>query len=366
MTIFLLLLMALLAFANGANDNCKGVATLVGYGAAKPRPAMLWATLTTALGAGVSFWAASGLVKSFSTGLFIEGTKLNPAFYAAVLIGAFGWVILATLTGFPVSTTHAITGALTGAGLVAFGNAKFEWSFLGARFALPLALGPVLSLALVYILSWPIFWAVSRWANRCACVTSEAVVQSQANGMAAMEAVRIGVTADSEVACAENNNIAALTTSSVANAFHWLTAGLIGFARGWNDAPKIAALGLVAFAGAGGMVTCFIIVTVAMAVGGMVAGRKVLETLSTKITPLPLAESMTASMTTALLVSLASWKGMPVSTTHVSAGAIIGAGLKRDAGGVHWNNVRDILLSWLLTLPFSALIAAAAQVRLSL
>lgn len=80
MTFFLLFLMTLLAFATGADDNCKGVATLVGYGAAKRRQAMLWATLTTALGAGVAFWAASGLVKSFSTGLFIEGTKPHPAF----------------------------------------------------------------------------------------------------------------------------------------------------------------------------------------------------------------------------------------------------------------------------------------------
>ncbi|HEY0074133.1 MAG TPA: inorganic phosphate transporter [Abditibacteriaceae bacterium] len=370
MIIFLLFLMALLAFANGANDNCKGVATLVGYGAAKPRHALLWATATTALGALVSFWAASGLVKSFSTGLFIEGTKLNSAFYAAVLIGAFGWVILATFTGFPVSTTHAITGALTGAGLVAFGNAHFEWAFLGARFALPLALSPLLSLALVYILSWPILFIVSRWANRCACVTSESRVMPQANGVAAMESAHLSVMVDNEAACAGKENLAAVTTSGTANAYHWLTAGLVGFARGWNDAPKIAALGLVAFAGtslqASGMLTCFVIVTVAMALGGLIAGRKVLETLSRKITPLPLAESMTASTTTALLVSLASWQGMPVSTTHVSTGAIIGAGLKHNAKGVHWNKVREILLSWLLTLPFAALIAAGAQLLLGL
>src|ERR1700676_5078594 len=90
------MLVALLAFANGANDNCKGVATLVGFGAATPRQGLVWAAATTAIGAGVSFWFAGGLVKSFSTGLFTPGTSLDDAFFIAVLIGAFGWVIFAT------------------------------------------------------------------------------------------------------------------------------------------------------------------------------------------------------------------------------------------------------------------------------
>ena len=74
MHLLLLILVALLAFANGANDNGKGVATLVGYGAARPRQALLWALWTTALGAGASFWLAGGLLHSFSTGLFAQDT----------------------------------------------------------------------------------------------------------------------------------------------------------------------------------------------------------------------------------------------------------------------------------------------------
>ncbi len=122
MVIALLVLVALLAFANGANDNCKGVATLVGFGAARPRQALLWAAATTALGAVVSFFLAGGLIKGFSTGLFAKDAPLagNAAFFVAVVAGAFGWVILATRTGMPVSTTHAIVGALTGAGKLSF------------------------------------------------------------------------------------------------------------------------------------------------------------------------------------------------------------------------------------------------------
>src|SRR5207245_710121 len=101
-----------------------------------------------------------------------------------------------------------------------------------------------------------------------------------------------------------------------ANAVHWVSGGMVGFARGWNDTPKIAALCLVALPNRTGM--AFVIVAVAMAAGGLISGRKVLETLAKKLTPLPLPESLTASLTTATLVGLASWNGLPVSTTHVS------------------------------------------------
>src|SRR5205085_2453332 len=143
----LVLLVALLAFANGSNDNGKGVATLVGFGVARPFQALLYATAATAVGGVVSFWLAGGLLKGFSGGwLFAGGVTLDQKFYAAVLIGACGWVLLATRTGMPVSTTHAIVGALCGAGLVGFGGATFQWAALGTRFAVPLALGPLLSL----------------------------------------------------------------------------------------------------------------------------------------------------------------------------------------------------------------------------
>jgi PiT family inorganic phosphate transporter len=363
MTIILLCLVAALAFANGANDNCKGVATLVGFGAARPRAALLYAMITTAIGAAVSFFLAGGLIKSFSTGLFATGTPLGTPFFIAVLAGAFGWVLFATVTGLPVSTTHAITGALLGAGLVAFGNTRIQWPFLGSKFAVPLAVSPLLSLAIVYVVAWPVVFVVSRLANRCVCVTQPQPALATAGAMAASPGTalaHLNVVVDYESNCDPATAVA--TTSTVANGIHWLSAGMVGFARGWNDAPKIAALALVALAAnTNGMAIGFAIVTVAMAVGGLVAGRKVLETLSKKVTAMPMAESLTASLTTATLVSLASWNALPVSTTHVSTGAIVGAGLKNDPKKVKWSKVGEIVLSWLITLPVAALIAAAVK-----
>src|SRR3954449_11248997 len=111
MTVVLLMLVALLAFANGSNDNSKGVATLVGFGAAKQLQALVYATIATAIGGIVSFFLAGGLLKGFSGNwLFENGIVLDQRFYIAVLVGACGWVFLATKTGMPVSTTHAIVG----------------------------------------------------------------------------------------------------------------------------------------------------------------------------------------------------------------------------------------------------------------
>lgn len=360
MLIVLLVLVALLAFANGANDNSKGVATLVGFGSARPREALAWATVTTAAGSAVSFWLAGGLIKSFSTGLFAAGT-LEMSFFVAVVVGAFAWVILATWTGMPVSTTHAIMGGLIGAGLVRFGGASVKWSELGARFAVPLALSPVLSMLIVYAIAWPVVYFVRRHGEKCVCVVESANVGMAGAGAAAATA-GAAVVVDTATACESQPVVAKVTASAGATAVHWLSSGMVGFARGWNDAPKIAALAVGALAMAGvrqGTGLAFFLVTVAMAIGGITAGRKVLETLGKKLTPLPLAESLTASIVTAGLVGMASWVALPVSTTHVSTGAIIGAGLKNDRRQVRWGKVGEIVLSWVITLPVAAAIAAA-------
>jgi PiT family inorganic phosphate transporter len=355
LTPFLLLLVAFLAYANGANDNSKGVATLVGYGAARPLQALIYAAITTAIGAAVSFWFSGGLLKSFSTGLFATGTPITSAFFICVLIGAFGWVIIATFTGLPVSTTHAITGSLIGAGLVAMGRDKIQWSTLNTGFVRPLLLGPIISLVAVYLLAWPVVFLVRQLAPQRELVTSETatVTSISANSSSAPSGVVLDYQSSTETK----------PVSPTANVIHWLSAGLIGFARGWNDTPKIAALALIVVPSK--MSLPFTLVAIAMAIGGLISARRVLDTLARKLTPLPLPESLTASFTTAALVCLASWKGLPVSTTHVSTGAIIGAGLKNNLRQVKWKKVTEILLSWIITLPAAAILAAVAKLLIN-
>ena len=138
-----------LAFVNGANDNLKGVATLYGSGALGYRAALSLATVSTGLGSWASAMLATGLVKAFSAKGLVPDALLTPDYLAAVALAAAATVLLATRLGFPVSTTHALVGALAGAGFVAAGRA-LELSVLANIFLLPLIAGPFLGIALAY------------------------------------------------------------------------------------------------------------------------------------------------------------------------------------------------------------------------
>jgi len=359
MVLLVLALTAVLAFANGANDNGKGVATLVGYGAARPRRALLWATATTAVGALAGALAGGGLLAAFRAGFIGGGKPLPLSFFAAVLFGACAWVLFATRSGLPVSTTHAILGGLVGAGLIEVGAARIGWSTLAAAVVAPLLLSPLVALALVAALGRPIAALARRSERRCVCAVESLVPEG--SGGVAIAGPRLALIAGDSSTCAVHSPLAAASGRDVTEALHWGTSGLVGFARGWNDAPKIAALALVALPAGGGSRGAFALVAVAMALGGILAGRRVLATLAEKITPLPLGESLAASGVSSVLVALASWRGLPVSTTHVATGGILGAGLARSANEVRWNVVRDIAFSWFLTLPAAALVAAAVR-----
>jgi len=358
MELLVLALAAALAFANGANDNSKGVATLVGHGAASARVALLWAAATTALGAGIGLLASSGLVRVFRTAFVQVDGGPSLAFFAAGLAGALAWVLLATATGLPVSTTHALAGGLVGSGLVEVGAGGIGWAALGEGVALPLAASPFVALALVCLGAPPAKALVSRFGPRCVCAVAQLEPAAVGPHSAGTAARRLALVAGTQEACRVHSPVAAASGRGLLSGLHWTTSGLVGFARGWNDAPKIAALALPAGAAGG---AAFALVAAAMAAGGLLAGRRVLRTLAHRITELPLGESLAASGVAAGLVALASWRGLPVSTTHVTTGGIVGAGVARSARAVRWTVVRDIGLSWVVTLPAAAAVAALAR-----
>jgi PiT family inorganic phosphate transporter len=101
-----------------------------------------------------------------------------------------------------------------------------------------------------------------------------------------------------------------------------------------------------------------------MGAGSLVAGFRVTETLARKVTPMSPAEGFCANLVTTLLVGLASLAALPVSTTHVSSGSIVGIGLHRGVASVRWGTVRDMLLAWVITLPVAALAGGAAYAAL--
>jgi PiT family inorganic phosphate transporter len=351
-----------LAYSNGANDNFKGVATLFGSSTTNYRVALIWATVTTLAGSLLALVLAHGLVEAFKgKGLVPDAVIAQPEFRLAVSLGAALTVMLATLTGLPISTTHALTGGLVGAGLMA-AAAEVQFASLGKSFVLPLLFSPLVSLLLTVLL-YPLF----RWGRRscgvtsqtCVCVgTAFEEVQAQPDGTLMLVRTGTLVEVAQKSACVERyqGSVLGVEAGKVLDGCHFLSGGAVGFARGLNDTPKIVALLLAGEALDPNLGLS--LVAVAMAVGGVLNARKVAETMSKKITGMNPGQGFTANLVTALLVTLASRLGMPVSTTHVSCGSLFGIGVVNRKA--QWKMIFTILLAWVTTLPVGALLAAGS------
>lgn len=349
------------AYANGANDNFKGVATLYGSGTVGYRGALGWATLATAAGSLGSVLLAETLVKAFSgKGLVPDVVAAQPEFLTAVALGGALTVFLAALTGFPISSTHALTGGLVGAGLVAAGSAM-NFGRLGGSFFLPLAVSPLLAVALGSA-SYPALRSarVLAGARRdwCVCVTGgAALVPLAAHGSTVIPGGNpVGLVSNEPKACELHRGPSlVLRSEPLVNFVHFLSSGAVSFARGLNDTPKI--VGLLMVLEALQIEIHLIAVAVVMALGGILHARKVAETVSKRITPMSPGQGLFANLVTSGLVLTASGSGLPVSTTHVSCGSIFGMGLA--TGHPDGRVIRQILFSWVLTVPVAAVLSAA-------
>ena len=358
-----------LAYSNGANDNFKGVASLYGCRAASYRTAITWATVTTFAGSIASIFLAQALLKKFSgKGLVPDTLVGSEEFLLAVVIGAATTVILATLLGFPISTTHGITGAILGCGLGAVGSGV-NFAALGKGFVLPLLLSPVLAMVLgscLYLAFRSLRLLCGVRKEWCICIGCEerVVALPQPVSVLALRAAPPPMTlsVDELENCRERyaGSMLGISAQQVMDGAHFLSAGVVSFARGLNDTPKIVALLLllkwmdVRWG--------FFAVAITMAVGGLLNARKVAETMSHKITAMNHGQGFSANLTTGLFVILASFFGLPVSTTHVSVGALFGMGL--TTGQANPRVMLNILLSWLITLPCAALIAGVTYALL--
>lgn len=361
MTWVVLVAVLALAFSNGANDNFKGVATIYGSGSSSYRAALLWATATTLAGSLLSLVLAAGLITTFSgKGLVPDTVVHSPAFLSTVAIGAGATVLLATRLGLPVSTTHALAGALVGAGFVASGDAV-DLSKLEKSFVLPLGLSPLLAIGLTAAL-----YAAATLVRRgsglrresCVCVGEEWVHLAAAPAGTAAAIPRITVAASTVERCQQRYPGAVLGVSAqgVLDVAHFASAGAVSFARGLNDTPKMVAL--ILGARAVGESVGIPVVGLAMAVGGVLKARRVAETMARGITPLSPGQGLVANLTAAGLVVAASRYGLPVSTTHVTNGGLFGIGaVTRSA---RWRTIGSILAAWAVTLPLGAALGALA------
>jgi len=354
-----------LAYSNGANDNFKGVASLFGSRTCSYRTAISWATITTFAGSIMSIFLAQTLLKKFSgKGIVPDHFVGSEYFLLAVAIGAGISVIIATVTGFPISTTHALMGAIIGCGSVAVGS-QVNVAALGKGFVLPLLLSPILATAIAgifYVLFHALRVATGTTKEWCICVGREerVVAMPQPCSVFALRSATstMTLTIDDQENCRERyaGSFFGAGSQQIMDAAHFLSAGTVSFARGLNDTPKIVALLLLWKAL--DIRWGFAAVAVAMAVGGLLNAKKVADTMSTKITSMNHGQGFTANLTTAILVVLASLFGLAVSTTHVSVGALFGIGL--TTGQANFRMVNAIVLSWLVTLPCAIIAAGTA------
>jgi PiT family inorganic phosphate transporter len=360
----------LVAYFNGANDVSKGIATLVGSGLTNYRAATLWGTVCTGLGGLSGALVAGAMVQTFGKGLLANGTV--PSFIAALatILGASACVAIATRTGLPVSTTHAIVGSIAGVATIAYGLHGINWSSLLGKIALPLLLSPVLALALTLV-AIRVLRSVQRHFPGdadCACTTLElspvpAGIAMDGSALADLSLPSFGIKVAKTQECAADRTT---FLGISAHHLHWFTSGATSFARGMNDAPKMVAIVLAAAMLHGTFQirpAAFVLVTLGMVAGSWLAGRRVTKVLAEKITPMDHWEGFLANAVTAALVLPGAALGLPMSTTHVSSGSIMGIGLQ-NRNAVNWRTARDMLLAWVVTLPVAGFLGVLIYLSL--
>lgn len=345
-----------LAYSNGANDNFKGVATLFGSGTTNYKQAINWATVTTFAGSIAAIFLAEELVKNFSgKGLVPDELLQSPVFAISIALGAAFTILLATKIGMPISTTHSLVGALFGAGVMAIG-AEFNFAKLGKTFLIPLIVSPLMAAALsfmMYLIFRHLRKKLGVTKTSCLCITETRTFAKIEDSNLAFTSGTTLKTTYCENGCIDGyeGRLLGISSQKLLDSLHYLSAGVVSFARGLNDTPKI--VGLLVIINTLDIKWGMIAVAITIAMGGLLNAKKVGVTISKKITPMNSGQGFTANLITGLLVTTASIHGLPVSTTHVSVGSIFGIGTATKKADNKM--VSKILLSWLLTLPIAAL-----------
>ncbi len=335
-------------FSNGANDNFKGFATVWGSQTLTYRKALVLATAATVAGSIASLFLAEALVHQFSGKGFVpDSVAASPSFIFSVAAGSAMTLFAATRAGLPVSTTHALIGGLIGAGF-ARSASEVHFGGLAGGLVMPLLVSPVLAAGLG-VIAYRVL-PIRREEKDCACIVPGSLAAETGAGVVRVGAPLLVVASNAQCDALPASAVR-LSVSRIADHLHTLSAAMICFARAVNDTPKLAAL-LVVAPLVNPAWSAFIIAAI-MAAGGLAYARRVAVTMSQRMTRIDHRRGLAANLITAALVLGASKWGVPVSTTHVSVGAIAGAG----ANQLHWATVRNVALSWLATAPIAGALA---------
>ena len=309
---------------NGFHDAANSIATVVSTRVLSPRLAVLWAAFFNFI---AMFVFAPKVADTISKIVIIDSA--DTAFLYVVfagLLGAIVWDLVTWLYGLPTSSSHALIGGLTGAGLAYKGTEIIRWEkIIQTASFIPLA--PLIGLVLAFALMIAVYWIFRKWHPK--------------------------------------------KVDSLFRKGQLVSAAMYSLGHGGNDAQKTMGV-IVAILVAAGMFdpdrqlsmtswdTLWIILScqTAMAIGTALGGWKIVKTMGMKLTKLKPVHGFCAETSGAFTIFLATKMGIPISTTHTIAGSIIGVGSTTNLAGIKWKIAFRIVMAWVLTIPASALVGA--------
>jgi len=305
-------------FMNGFHDGANSISTIVATGALTPKQAVLFAAAFNFL----ALW-----VFQLKVAATIGKGTVDPAFVDhfvifGALMGALAWNIVTWYYGIPSSSSHALVGGLVGATVVkAGGIAPIVWGGFG-KILLFIIISPLVGFFIGGLLMVAVAWG---FRNKSPHQASSWFRYGQLFAAGAYSLGHGGNDAQKTIGIIWLLLITAgVSTSDVATLPNWVVYGCYG----------------------------------AIAWGTYLGGWRIVKTMGTKITKLNAVSGSCASMGGAISLGLATWGGIPVSTTHTITGAIVGVGTAQDVKAVRWAMTFNLVVAWVLTIPASGLIAA--------
>jgi len=312
----LIMIALLFDFLNGLHDAANSIATIVSTRVLRPRYAVFWASFFNFI---AFLFFGLHVAQTLGTGI-VDANVVDPRVTFAALMGAIVWNILTWVMGIPSSSSHALVGGLVGAGTAKAGLGSVVWSGL-SKTAAAIVLSPLVGFIFALFLVLLVSWAFVR-------ATPFAV-------------------------------------DSTFRRLQFVSASLYSLGHGGNDAQKTMGIIAALLHSQGQLrgvfhVPLWVVLAcqAAMALGTLFGGWRIVRTMGSRITRLTPMQGFCAETGGAITLFIATWFGVPVSTTHTITGAIVGVGAARRSSAVHWGVASNIVVAWVLTLPAAALIAA--------
>lgn len=308
-------------YLNGLHDAANSIATVVATRLLSPLQAVAFAAVFNfaAYFLTLAFPWLHAVADTIGKGLIAQDL-VTPAVVFGALVGAMFWNVVTWLKGIPSSSSHALIGGLVGAGVAHAGLTGVQWNGL-TKTLVAIVLSPLIGMMLAMAVMLASSWALHRRSSR-----------------GAEKALR-GLHLFSSAAYSLSHGLNdAQKTMGIITVLLYST----GYLTGEFEVPHWVAL------------ACY----VAIALGTLTGGWRIIETMGTRITKLSHHQGFSASLAGSIVVFAASTLGIPVSTTHTITGAVIGAGTARRASAVRWGVAQNVVVAWIITIPASASVGA--------